>query len=534
MLTYNDFAECTTEEEKQNFIFKAIARHESSSDYKTGIAAGKFYRHQDPDIEMIKKVYYDFQGIAHPDTFTPNNKLCSNFYYIFVSQMVQYLLGNGVSFDDPEVKQRLGNDFDYKLQTLLTWAANDKVSYGFVTENGIIPFNFACDSHKEPCFVALYSEEDGALKAGIRYWRLSSDKPLMVTLFEVDGMTEYKEYKLDDAKRGSISRLEIIKEKTPYNLSEVSNDVEGVYLSKGSNYSEIPIVPLRFINDQSSLVGNRATLTAYNLAISNMVNDVTEFNMIYWVLKNAEAMDEYDDKQFLTNLLRTHILHLNDSVEATPHELTPKFDSIEIALKRLKEQLISDFMAVDWERMSAGNVTTVEIEAAYTNLKLKCNDVERCVGEFIRGVLRVLGLDPNTPFHFTPDMTINRSEEIQTIVSVSPYIGEEMTTRLICETLGIIDEYQSIQDRKAAESMSRYNAAVSPDSNIGKTADTEEIIEDAEEVKGSRLNGVQTQSLLTVVGQYAAGALTENQAANIIVATIGISKEEAKGILRGD
>lgn len=109
-----------------------------------------------------------------------------------------------------------------------------------------------------------------------------------------------------------------------------------------------------------------------------------------------------------------------------------------------------------------------------------------------------------------------------------------MTTRLICETLGIIDEYQSIQDRKAAESMSRYNAAVSPDSNIGKTADTEEIIEDAEEVKGSRLNGVQTQSLLTVVGQYAAGALTENQAANIIVATIGISKEEAKGILRGD
>lgn len=532
MLTYNDFIECTTEEDRKLFILRAISDHESSSEFKTGVAAGKFYRHQDPDMEKIEKVYYDFQGVAHQDTFSPNHKLTSNFYYICISQMVQYLLGNGVSFDAPEIKEKLGNDFDYKLQTLLTWAANDGVSYALVTPNGIVPFNFACDSHKEPCFIALYDEESGALKAGIRYWRLSHDKPLMVTLFETDGYTEYKK-----SKSGV---LEIIKEKRGYDVNEISNDVEGVYMSNGAEYSEIPIVPLKFINNQSSLVGNRATLTAYNLATSNMMNDITEFNLVYWVLKNAEAMDEYDDSQFLANLLRTHVLHLPETVEATPHEITPKFESIEVAIKRLKEQLISDFMAVDWERMSGGNITTVEIEAAYTNLKLKCSDVERCVGEFIRGVLKILGFDPNTPFHFKPDVTINKSEEIQNILASQANLGDEMTTRLLCETFGIIDEYQSIQDNKAVESMARYNITANGEAT-GKIAETasddisaENIVENAEEQKGARLNGIQTQSLLTVIAQLSSGALTENQAVNIISASIGISKDKAREIIRGD
>lgn len=459
MFTYNDFIKKQTEEERIDFILQAINEHKSSFQFRTGVAAGKFYRHQDPDMEMIEKVYYDFQGVAHRDTFSPNHKLCANFYYIFISQMVQYLLGNGVSFDDPEVKKQLGNDFDYKLQTLLTWAANDGVSYALVKENGLEPFNFACDSHKHPCFVALYDEDTGALRAGIRYWQLSSNKPLMVTLYEEEGFTNYKEIKSDDNKNHS-KRLEIIdgKVRIPYKLNEISNDVEGVYKSVGANYSTIPIVPLRFINDQSSLVGNRATLTAYNLAMSNMTNDVSEFNLIYWVLKNAEGMDKYDDTQFLINLWKTRVLHLKEGVEAEPRELTPKFDSIETALKRLKEQLISDFMAVDWERMSAGNVTTVEIEAAYTNLKLKSSDVERCVGEFIRGVLTVLGIDPDTPFHFKPDVTINKAEEVQTILLTQNHFDDEIITKLLCETFGIIDEFEGIQARKAAESMARFNA----------------------------------------------------------------------------
>ena len=57
---------------------------------------------------------------------------------------------------------------------------------------------------------------------------------------------------------------------------------------------------------------------------------------------------------------------------------------------------------------------------------------------------------------------------------------------------------------------------------------------EAERAAGEKLNGAQTQSLITVVSQLAAGVLSEGQAINIISASIGVSKEEAKAIISGD
>jgi HK97 family phage portal protein len=65
------------------------------------------------------------------------------------------------------------------------------------------------------------------------------------------------------------------------------------------------------------------------------------------------------------------------------------------------------------------------------------------------------------------------------------------------------------------------------------TSETEEVVGKAEDVAGKTLNGAQTQSLITVVSQYAAGTLTIGQAINIIAISIGISKEDAKKLLEG-
>ena len=48
------------------------------------------------------------------------------------------------------------------------------------------------------------------------------------------------------------------------------------------------------------------------------------------------------------------------------------------------------------------------------------------------------------------------------------------------------------------------------------------------------LNGAQTQSLIAVIGQYAAGDLTEGQAVNLIATSIGIQKDEARSLLNGE
>ena len=43
----------------------------------------------------------------------------------------------------------------------------------------------------------LYDEENGALRAGIRYWQVDETKPLRLTLYEEDGFTEYIKRKDD-------------------------------------------------------------------------------------------------------------------------------------------------------------------------------------------------------------------------------------------------------------------------------------------------------------------------------------------------
>ena len=66
----------------------------------------------------------------------------------------------------------------------------------------------------------------------------------------------------------------------------------------------------------------------------------------------------------------------------------------------------------------------------------------------------------------------------------------------------------------------------------GVTANTGEVLAEAEEATPNALNGAQTQSLITVVQQFATGQITENQAINIISTAIGVSREKAKQILR--
>lgn len=61
----------------------------------------------------------------------------------------------------------------------------------------------------------------------------------------------------------------------------------------------------------------------------------------------------------------------------------------------------------------------------------------------------------------------------------------------------------------------------------------DEIIKTAEDTAGKALNGAQTQSLITIIQQYAAGSLTLGQAINVLSTAIGISKDKAKSLIEG-
>lgn len=457
MLTYEDFEKCGGDETKiANFIRSKIDEQEQSDRYIEGVAAGEFYRNGDPDMAKYEKVVYDVFGAARKDVFSANHKLTAGLYNLFIVQEVSYLLGNGVTFDDESIKEKLGNKFDYDLQDLATWAANDSESYALLKSDGIEKLCVGCDD-EEPHFIPIFSENDRTTpRAGFKHWRIDKDSPLNVELYTPTGYSVWREVD---------SKLQVVQPEKPYDLTYTRNAIGEVWNVQNNSGGILPIIPLIYPNHKSAIHNKRETLNAYNLMLSGLVNNMTEINLLYWVIKNADGMDDTDYEDFISNLYKSRILPLPDGVEADPHEINVDHEGHQSTLATLREQLFQDFKAVDVQMIQGGNKTTVEIKAAYENLNLKCDEIEKKVGEFIRKVLVFYGYDENTGFSFTRPANNNLSEYITMIEQIKSTIGEDEALRMELEVLGKIDRYEDIARQKAADELGMMTRATSLEEN---------------------------------------------------------------------
>lgn len=426
-----------------DFVLSAIGEHKASRDYIIASDADLYYKHQNPTIMRFQKFVYDQFGKAVPDIWSANNKIASNWYCYFTTQAVQYLLGNGVTFGNEKTKDKLGSNFDKRVQDLATMAKNGSVGFGFYNLDHIEAFSILE-------FVPLYDEEDGGLKAGIRFWQIDADKPLRATLYELDGYTEYIKRK--------DSEIAVYSEKRPYQQTVKSSKADGEIILDGSNYPGFPIVPLWNTNRQSDLVGNQGTIDAYDLMTSGLINNVSDGEFIYWVLKNCGGMSEADDAKFIEQLKLTHVGHADgdDGASVDAHKVDVPFEASAEALDRLEKQLYKDFMALKVEDISAKSVTNDQIMAAYEPLNQKTDQFEYQVTEFIKGILSLAGIDDEPTY--TRSQMSNRKESVELVLSAAEYLDDEYITRKILTILGDGDKVDDVLQRRDAESSARFSA----------------------------------------------------------------------------
>lgn len=383
------------------------------------------------------------KGMAHKDLISPNHKLRNGYYPAIINQTVSHLLANGVGFSEPEIKKKFGANFDGVLRKIATDAKNSGVSYGFYNGKRVIHFPFLE-------FKAIPDDYTGAVMAGVRFTQIDSNKPLVATLYETDGYTEYVQ------KQGK--NLEISRSKTAFIVNNFSNSIEGTYSVHEGHFSQLPIYPLYNVSHQSEIIGVREILTAIDMVNSQLVNNVSQGELVYWVLKNYCGMDDIDDAKFIVNLLKSRVIHVDgENADATPHQITTPFEANDTAAVRLKRLLFENMGAVDTETLRAGNLTATAINAAFHDMRLNSANMEYEVIEFIQGILRIAGLPEDVALSFTYFETVNESEAIQNVIASAPYIGDEATTRKICEILGIADNFENIQKRKISENLSRFS-----------------------------------------------------------------------------
>ena len=442
--TYNDLVKVgEIDRDRMDFVLNAIREHKASTDYQTARDAELYYKHQNPTIMRYQRWVYNMYGQKVPDIWSPNNKIASNWYNYFTTQAVSYLLGNGVTFGKKEqTKDKLGKNFDKRVQDIAIHAKNGGVGFGFWNLDHIEAFSLTE-------FVPLYDEDDGGLKAGIRFWQIDDTKPLRATLYELDGYTDYIKRKDKD--------MELLAKKRKYTQTKTSNAIEGDIILDGDNYPGFPIVPLWNINRQSDIVGNRGTIDAYDLMVSGLINNVSDGEFIYWILKNCGGMDATDDAKFIEQLKLTHVAHADgdDGAGVEAHNVSVEFDATAEALDRLTAQLYKDFMALKVEDVSAGSVTATQILAAYEPINQKTDQFEYQVTEFINGILALAGIDDEPTY--TRSQMSNQNELLNMVLMSAEYLDDEYVTTKILTLLGDADKAEEVLKRKDAEAADRYS-----------------------------------------------------------------------------
>ena len=469
MKTYQDLLKVGAgEEDRMNFVMQVINDHVNSEEHRTAADAELYYKHLNPTIMRAQKLMYNLLGQAVPDNYSANNKIPYRYYFYFITQAVQFLLGNGVSFNENGTKDKLGKGFDKAVQRLATKAMNGGTAYGFWNADHLEIMGVS-NTDKEPAFAPLYDEENGALRAGVRYWQVDSNKPLRATLFEEDGFTEYIKRKDEE--------MSVLQQKRDYIQIVERSEASGIEIYNGGNYPGFPVIPMYNVNKQSELVGNKETIDAYDLMASALVNNVDDGNLIYWVLKNCGGMDDIDDVKFVERLKTLHVAHADgddgSSIEA--HTIEAPFTANETALERLRSQLFDDFMALDVKAIAGGATTATQIEAAYEPLNAKADLFEYQVTEFIDQLLSLLGIDDEPTY--TRSMIVNQQETIQNVLSAASYLSEEYVAKKILEVLGDGDKAEDVLAQRVDEDMGRLTEA---EDGFSAQEDGQEISGDGE------------------------------------------------------
>lgn len=435
MKTYQDLINAT---DKKKFVFNAISDYKASEAYKQAIEGIDYSTGKNTAITSFKKLLYTITGEAVPDNFTANHKCASGFLNRLTCQLSSYLLSNGVTFENDETKNKIDPDLDTKLLDASQEALTQGAVFAFlnIPENKLVYF-------KASEFCPLFDEETGALRAGVRFWQIASDKPIRLTLFEEDGYTEY--VKDDNDTRE-------LQPKRAYIVQTVSSKADGLEIVGGQNYETFPIVPL-YANayKQSELVCIKSQIDAFDLIKSGFANDLDDASMIYWTINNAGGMSDVDLAKFIERIKVVKAAATEDEAKAEAHTIDVPYQSREAYLNRLEKDIIKDFMGLDAEKLQGGNVTATQIKAAYEPLSEKADRFEAQVIQHLCAILKLAGIEDYPKFRRS--QMSNELEQTQMVMQCANILD----VQTILEHLPFltVDEVPAILERLEKEEAER-------------------------------------------------------------------------------
>lgn len=446
MLTYQDYEGMSgSDEGKIAAVKKLIEQHRTCEICETARVADLYDAQRNKTIEDFVRKVYNANGMSAKDYTAYSNRIASNFFRRLNKQRCTYSLGNGVTFyqgedasRNDEIKALLGEDFDTDIFDAAYKALIHGVCYVFYDLDHIHAFQ----AHQ---FAPLWDEMTGALRAGVRYWRIAPEKPAYAVLYEEDGFAVYRAESGEDYK--------LYQSKRAYKLTVAKAPIEPeATIVGGENYGALPIVPLWGSNlHQSTLVGMRQAIDAYDLIRSGFADDLQDCAQIYWLIENYGGMSDEDLERFRDKLKFMRIAEANtqDGGKITPYTQEPPYAARVAFLQQMRAGIYEDFGGLDVTNMASGNRTATEINAAYQPLDESADDFEYCVTACIRQLLKLAGVEGASPT-YKRNRISNQSEQVEMVMAEANYLDDQTVLELLPNISP--DMVQAIMERRDAQS----------------------------------------------------------------------------------
>lgn len=438
MLTYQDFLDA---KDRTNFIKNLIETHRGSERVRTARIADEYDAQRNVTINQYAKYIYSRNGAQIVDPTSSNHRIASNFFHRLNTQRCTYSLGNGMTFNEDGLKDSLGVAFD----TIMKKAAYKSLIHGeaFVFQDVDNYYLFPVTE-----FAPLYDENTGALMAGVRFWQLDSTKPMSATLYEVDGFTQYR------ADKDHGGNMYIYKDKRAYRVTYAKAPADTEPEVVGSeNYDFLPIVPI-YGNDnhQSTLVGMRAAIDAYDLIRSGFANDLSDCAEAYWIISNNDGMNDNDLLKF-RDKLKMHKIAQADEGDVKPYVQELPYLARKEFLDSIRSGIFEDFGALDVHAATAGS-TNDHIDMLYQTMDDNADDFEYQIIECVQRLLALRGVS-DTPT-FKRNRISNQKEQADMVLAAATYLDDET----ILGKMPFIspDEIANIMQRKGVEDIERFQS----------------------------------------------------------------------------
>lgn len=449
MYTFQDFEKT---DDVAGFVLSAIAMYKTTEEYKTALLADEYDAHRNPTIRNVVKTLYTASGVKAEDVTASNNKIGCNLFNRLNTQRCMYSLGAGVSFVDPyelangnrrdETKERLGKHFDHSIKEAGHHALIHGKSYLFWNLDRVYEFTV-------PEFVPLDDENDGSLRAGIRFWQIDQSKPLNAVLYESDGYTKFRTNKKGELEEVEPKRAYVV----TYQYAEADEEIT---VLDEENYSKLPIIRMYGSRlKQSTLVGMREAIDAYDLIQSGFANDLSDCAQVYWIVENFGGMTDGDLAEFLDRLKLNHIANADTQAGGSvkPYTQEIPYQARKAFLDDIRARIYEDFGALDVHTVAAG-ATNDHIDAAYQPLDENAADFEHWVSDAIMQLLALQGIE-DTPI-FNRQRISNQKEQVEMVVQEAAWLDDATILRKLPNLTP--DEVQAVLVGRDYEDMTRMGA----------------------------------------------------------------------------